>query len=83
MGKMKAKNMYLYINFLGGVVLVGISIYDAMQFVVTDVHTICMGLVTSMVSFILTGGEITKHITLPHALCQCFFFARSKEKCLC
>jgi hypothetical protein len=45
-----------------------------MQFVVPNVHTICLGLVTSMGSFILTGGEITKCIALPHVVRQCFFF---------
>ncbi len=72
-GEDKNKDMYLYINSLGGVVLAGISICDAMQFVISNVHTICMGLAASMGSFIQIGGEITKHITLPHALRQCFF----------
>ncbi|KAH7277789.1 hypothetical protein KP509_05G041300 [Ceratopteris richardii] len=61
------KDMYLYINSPGGAVLPGISIYDAMQYVVPDVHTICMGLAASMGSFILVGGEITRRIALPHA----------------
>ncbi len=69
----KSKDMYLYINSLGGVVLAGIFVHDVMQFVVPDVHTICMGLAASMGSFILTGGKITKRITLPLVLCQCFF----------
>jgi len=79
-GEDENKDMYIYINSLGGVVLAGISIYDAMQFIVSNVHTICMGLAVSMGSFILNGGEITKHIMLPHALCQCFFlFDRRKN----
>lgn len=69
-GEDESKDMYLYINSPGGAVLAGISVYDAMQFVVPDVHTICMGLAASMGSFILTGGEITKRIALPHALRQ-------------
>jgi len=72
-GEDESKDMYLYINSPGGAVLAGISVYDAMQFVVPDVHTICMGLAASMGSFISTGGEITKRIALPHAPCQCFF----------
>jgi hypothetical protein len=52
-GKDESKNMYLYINFPGGAVLARISVYDAMQFVILDVHTICMGLAGSMGSFIL------------------------------
>nr|NP_848084.2 ATP-dependent Clp protease proteolytic subunit [Adiantum capillus-veneris]Q85FJ8.2 RecName: Full=ATP-dependent Clp protease proteolytic subunit; AltName: Full=Endopeptidase Clp [Adiantum capillus-veneris]AAP29415.2 ATP-dependent Clp protease proteolytic subunit [Adiantum capillus-veneris] len=63
----QAKDMYLYVNSPGGAVLAGISVYDAMQFVVPDVHTICMGLAASMGSFILAGGEITRRIALPHA----------------
>ena len=73
-GEDESKDMYLYINSPGGAVLAGISVYDAMQFVVPDVHTICMGLAASMGSFILTGGEITDRIALPHALRQCLFF---------
>nr|YP_009547494.1 ATP-dependent Clp protease proteolytic subunit [Cheilanthes micropteris]AYW15490.1 ATP-dependent Clp protease proteolytic subunit [Cheilanthes micropteris] len=66
-GEDQAKDMYLYVNSPGGAVLAGISVYDAMQFVVPDVHTICMGLAASMGSFILAGGEITRRIALPHA----------------
>lgn len=73
-GEDESKDMYLYINSPGGAVLAGISVYDAMQFVVPDVHTICMGLAASMGSFILTGGEITKRIALPHALRQYVLF---------
>jgi len=73
-GEDESKDMYLYINSPGGAVLAGISVYDAMQFVVPDVHTICMGLAASMGSFISTGGEITKRIALPHALRQYSLF---------
>lgn len=66
-GEDQVKDMYLYVNSPGGAVLAGTSTYDAMQFVVPDVHTICMGLAASMGSSILAGGEITKRIALPHA----------------
>jgi ATP-dependent Clp protease protease subunit len=66
-GEDETKDMYMYINSPGGAVLAGIAVYDAMQFVVPDVHTICMGLAASMGSFILAGGELTKRIALPHA----------------
>jgi ATP-dependent Clp protease protease subunit len=66
-GEDQKKDMYLFINSPGGAVLAGLSIYDAMHFVIPDVHTICMGLAASMGSFILTGGEITKRIALAHA----------------
>nr|YP_010148133.1 Clp protease proteolytic subunit [Gentiana trichotoma]QQV68530.1 Clp protease proteolytic subunit [Gentiana trichotoma] len=61
------KNLYLFINSPGGWVIPGIAIYDTMQFVRPDVHTICMGLAASMGSFILVGGEITKRLAFPHA----------------
>uniref|UniRef100_UPI0030FE3A86 clp protease proteolytic subunit n=1 Tax=Equisetum variegatum TaxID=231678 RepID=UPI0030FE3A86 len=66
-GEEDTTDLYLYINSPGGAVLPGISVYDAMQFVIPDVHTICMGLAASMGSFILAGGEITKRLALPHA----------------
>lgn len=72
-GEDDSRDMYLYINSPGGAVFAGISIYDAMQFVVPDVHTICMGLAASMGSFVLAGGEITKRIALPHASRQWVF----------
>lgn len=61
------KDLYLFINSPGGWVIPGIAIYDTMQFVPPDVHTICMGLAASMGSFILVGGEITKRLAFPHA----------------
>nr|YP_010406914.1 clp protease proteolytic subunit [Goodyera biflora]QXO03452.1 clp protease proteolytic subunit [Goodyera biflora]URF19546.1 clp protease proteolytic subunit [Goodyera biflora] len=61
------KDLYLFINSPGGWVIPGISIYDTMQFVSPDVHTICIGLAASMGSFILVGGEITKRLAFPHA----------------
>nr|YP_009489937.1 clp protease proteolytic subunit [Hamamelis mollis]YP_010698853.1 clp protease proteolytic subunit [Parrotiopsis jacquemontiana]YP_010994647.1 clp protease proteolytic subunit [Hamamelis japonica]QGW53438.1 ATP-dependent Clp protease proteolytic subunit [Distylium macrophyllum]QKV46024.1 clp protease proteolytic subunit [Sycopsis sinensis]AWH11293.1 clp protease proteolytic subunit [Hamamelis mollis]WCH59189.1 clp protease proteolytic subunit [Parrotiopsis jacquemontiana]WOZ13378.1 clp pr len=61
------KDLYLFINSPGGWVLPGIAIYDTMQFVGPDVHTVCMGLAASMGSFILVGGEITKRLAFPHA----------------
>nr|QHD26552.1 clp protease proteolytic subunit [Gentiana waltonii]QHD26637.1 clp protease proteolytic subunit [Gentiana lhassica] len=62
------KDLYLFINSPGGWVIPGVAIYDTMQFVRPDVHTICMGLAASMGSFILVGGEITKRLAFPHAL---------------
>jgi ATP-dependent Clp endopeptidase proteolytic subunit ClpP len=62
-----ARDLYLFINSPGGWVIPGIAIYDTMQFVPPDVHTICMGLAASMGSFILVGGEITKRLAFPHA----------------
>ena len=61
------RDFYLFINSPGGWVIPGIAIYDTMQFVPPDVHTICMGLAASMGSFVLVGGEITKRLAFPHA----------------
>ncbi|TYH66555.1 hypothetical protein ES332_D06G131500v1 [Gossypium tomentosum] len=60
------KDLYLFINSPGGWVTPGVAIYDTMQFVQPDVHTICMGLAASMGSFLLARGEITKHLAFPH-----------------
>uniref|UniRef100_UPI0030DFD192 clp protease proteolytic subunit n=1 Tax=Sedum lushanense TaxID=3114545 RepID=UPI0030DFD192 len=61
------RELYLFINSPGGWVIPGIAVYDTMQFVPPDVHTICMGLAASMGSFVLVGGEITKRLAFPHA----------------
>nr|QJU48898.1 clp protease proteolytic subunit [Dolomiaea calophylla] len=62
------QDLYLFINSPGGWVIPGMALYDTMQFVQPDVHTICMGAAASMGSFILVGGEITKRIAFPHAI---------------
>nr|AIS35814.1 clp protease proteolytic subunit [Epipogium roseum] len=61
------QDIFLFINSPGGWIIPGIALYDTMQFVDSDVHTICMGLAASMGSFILAGGEITKRLAFPHA----------------
>ncbi|TYI53198.1 hypothetical protein E1A91_D12G302200v1 [Gossypium mustelinum] len=61
------KYIYLFINSPGGWVIPGVAIYDTVQFVQPNVHTICMGLAASMGSFLLVGGEITKRLAFPHA----------------
>nr|YP_009708670.1 ATP-dependent Clp protease proteolytic subunit [Elytranthe albida]QEV86279.1 ATP-dependent Clp protease proteolytic subunit [Elytranthe albida] len=61
------KDFFFFINSPGGWVIPGVAIYDTMQFVRPDVHTICMGLAASMGSFLLVGGTITKRLAFPHA----------------
>ncbi|TYG64856.1 hypothetical protein ES288_D06G140300v1, partial [Gossypium darwinii] len=61
------KDLYLFINSLGRWVIPGVAIYDTIQFLQPDVHTICMGLVALMGYFLLAGGEITKCLAFPHA----------------
>jgi ATP-dependent Clp protease protease subunit len=61
------KDMFSFLNCPGGSVIPGVGLFNIMQIIVPDVHTICMGIATSMGSFILIGGEITKRIALRHA----------------
>nr|YP_010343736.1 clp protease proteolytic subunit [Solanum turneroides]UNZ87069.1 clp protease proteolytic subunit [Solanum turneroides] len=63
----ETKELYLFINSPGGWVIPGIAIYDTMQFVQPDIHTVCLGLAASMGSFILVGGQLNKRIAFPHA----------------
>nr|YP_010942537.1 clp protease proteolytic subunit [Persicaria thunbergii]WLS53598.1 clp protease proteolytic subunit [Persicaria thunbergii] len=63
----ETQDLYMFINCPGGWVVPGIAIFDAMQLVLPDIHTICMGLAASMGSFILVGGAITKRFAFPHA----------------
>nr|YP_010210338.1 clp protease proteolytic subunit [Paraboea dolomitica]UBD08222.1 clp protease proteolytic subunit [Paraboea dolomitica] len=61
------KDLYLFINSPGGWVIAGLAIYDTMQFVRPEIHTVCMGLAASMGSFLLAAGELTKRLAFPHA----------------
>ncbi|MDQ2681155.1 MAG: ATP-dependent Clp protease proteolytic subunit, partial [Candidatus Eremiobacteraeota bacterium] len=56
-----------YINSPGGSVTAGLAIYDTMRFIKPHVATICAGMAASMASILLTGGENTKRMALPHA----------------
>nr|UTA96903.1 ClpP [Cynanchum rostellatum] len=58
------RDQYLFINSPGGWILPGLGVYDAMQFVPPDVHTLGIGSIASMGSFILAAGEITKRIAV-------------------
>ena len=49
------KDISLYINSPGGSVTAGMAIYDTMQFIKSDVSTICMGMAASMGAFLLAG----------------------------
>ena len=57
----------IYINSPGGVITAGMAIYDTMQFIKSDVVTICMGMAASMAAFLLSSGTIGKRFILPHA----------------
>jgi ATP-dependent Clp protease protease subunit len=61
------KRLFLYINSLGGSVLGGFAIYDAIHHIIAPTTTICYGIAASMASFILNGGEKGNRIALPHS----------------
>jgi ATP-dependent Clp protease protease subunit len=61
------KGLYIYINSPGGSVTCGIAVYDAMNYIKSEVTTICVGTAASMASFILAGGDRGKRIALPHS----------------
>jgi ATP-dependent Clp protease protease subunit len=61
------KDIHLYINSPGGSVSAGLSIYDTMQFIRSDVSTICVGQAASMGAFLLCGGAKGKRFCLPHS----------------
>lgn len=61
------KDIHLYINSPGGVVTAGMAIYDTMQYIKSDVSTICVGSAASMASVLLTAGAKGKRFALPHS----------------
>ena len=61
------KDIQLYINSPGGSVTAGMAIYDTMQYVKSDVSTICIGMAASMGAFLLAGGAKGKRFALPNA----------------
>lgn len=61
------KDIYLYINSPGGTITSGMSIYDTMQFIQSDVSTLCMGQAASMAAFLLAAGTSGKRFCLPNS----------------
>ncbi len=57
----------LYINSPGGSITAGMAIYDTMNFIKSDVSTICVGMSASMAAFILATGKRGKRFILPNA----------------
>lgn len=57
----------IYINSPGGDVYSGLQIYDTMQYIKSDVSTICAGLAASMGSVLLCAGTAGKRFALPHS----------------
>ena len=57
----------IYINSPGGSVTAGMAIYDTMNFVSSDISTICVGIAASMAAFLLSSGTHGKRYALPNA----------------
>ena len=57
----------LYINSPGGSITSGMAIYDTMNFIKSDVTTICIGMAASMAAFLLSCGKKGKRYSLPNA----------------
>ena len=61
------KEIFLYINSPGGLVTAGLGIYDTMQYVKSEISTICIGQAASMGSFLLAAGTKGKRFSLPNS----------------
>jgi len=63
----KDQDIKFYINSPGGSVSAGLAIYDTMQYIKSDVSTICVGLAASMASVLLAAGKKGKRFALPNS----------------
>ena len=61
------KDISIYLNSPGGSVTAGLGIYDTMQFISSDVSTICTGMAASMAAVLLVAGAEGKRSALPHS----------------
>ena len=61
------KSIYLYINSPGGSITAGLAIYDTMQYINTDIATICVGQAASMAAVLLAAGSPEKRFSLPNS----------------
>ena len=61
------KDISIYLNSPGGSVTAGLGIYDTMQFISSDVSTICTGMAASMAAVLLVAGQEGKRSALPHS----------------
>lgn len=61
------KDVSIYINSPGGSVYAGLGIYDTMQYISSDVVTICTGMAASMAAVLLVAGEKGKRFALKHS----------------
>ena len=61
------KDIYFYINSPGGVITSGLSMFDTMNYIKSDVVTICIGQAASMGAFLLSAGTKGKRYSLPNS----------------
>ena len=61
------KDISIYLNSPGGSVYAGLGIYDTMQYISSDVSTICTGMAASMAAVLLVAGEKGKRFALQHS----------------
>ena len=61
------EDISLYINSPGGSVTAGMAIYDTMNYIKSDVSTICVGIAASMASILLSSGTKGKRYALPNS----------------
>lgn len=61
------KDIKIYVNSPGGSVTAGLAIYDTMQYVKSDVSTICVGMSYSMAAVLVASGAEGKRFALPNA----------------
>jgi ATP-dependent Clp protease protease subunit len=62
-----SKDIQIYLNTPGGSVYAGLGIYDTMQYIGSDVATICTGIAASMGAVLLCAGAKGKRSALPHS----------------
>ncbi len=63
----KSTDIKLYVNSPGGSVTAGLAIYDTMNYIKSDVSTICVGMAASMGAVLLSSGAKGKRFALPNA----------------
>lgn len=61
------KDIHMYINSPGGSITAGMAIYDTMNYIKSDVITICIGQAASMGAFLLSAGAKGKRLALPNS----------------
>jgi len=61
------KDINFYINSPGGLVTAGMAVYDTMQYIKSDVTTVCIGQAASMGAVLLTAGAEGKRYSLPNS----------------